>query len=173
MTRGSSWNEVLALHDSAITEFTETASKIPAESWANAPNETWAPAHVTEHLALVYEVLLKELAGGAGMKVRTNYLTQRLLRWFIVPKMLRGGPFPRARAPHETRPVLSFATDQTTAIETLRQLAGRFRETIQELHVTNPGMRLSHAYFGTSNLDDSLLLCARHIQHHAKRLKEC
>ena len=165
-----SWSNAVALHESAIAGYTKAALEMADEDWSNGENAGWAPAHVTEHLTLVYEVLLKELRGGPGMEVRTNVVTQRLLRWILVPRMLRGAGFPRARAPRETRPVLSAGKDRTIALQTLRQLADSFQETIQVLFEKNPKMRLTHAYFGSSTLEQSLLLCARHIEHHARGL---
>ena len=170
MTRSNSWNEAVVLHESAIAAFTEASLKVADENWSNAENDAWAPAHVTEHLTLVYQVLLKELQGGPGMKIRTNFVTRRLLRWFLVPRMLRGDGFPRARAPRETRPVLPEQKDRNTAIQELRELAKRFQQTIQMLFEEKPKMQLTHAYFGRAGLQQSLLLCARHIEHHAREL---
>ena len=170
MTRSNSWSDALALHESAIAGFMEAVLKIPGEEWPHAESNAWAPAHVTEHLTLVYEVLLNELQGGPGMKIRTNFVTQRLLRWLLVPRMLRGDEFPRARAPRETRPVLPAEKDRNTAIQALMELAVRFQQAIHVLFEKNPKRRLTHAYFGTASLEQSLVLCARHIQHHARGL---
>jgi hypothetical protein len=170
MSRESSWSHAVAMHKSAITEFIHGALTVPPEEWTSEDSNQWAPAHVMEHLTLVYEVLLKELQGGTGMKIRTNFVTQHLLRWFVVPRMLRGGPFPRARAPRETRPVLTRAKNQSEAIQIFKELAACFQEAIEKENAANPKRKLTHAYFGSGSLDATLLLCARHIQHHARGL---
>jgi hypothetical protein len=171
MNLRAEWQDLLALHHSAIGEFAETAQKIPALEWNPPASEKWTPAHVTEHLALVYQVLIRELQGGPGMKLRTNAFVRLLLRLFFVPRLLRGD-FPKgARAPRETRPVLAHAAEQRIAIESLQQLADRFHQQMQESYGQNPKLRLTHAYFGSASMKQSLLLCIRHIQHHTRQLK--
>jgi DinB family protein len=161
------WEEIAALHDSAANDLAAAAVRVPADRWLAARAEgKWSPAEVVEHLNLVYDVLLRELDGGAGMQLRTKWWQRVMLRFTILPKILRGDGFPvGARAPKETRPVLS-TTDQRELIARFRERASRFAA------VTAAGRskRITHAYFGAAKVPESVLLVARHIEHHTKQL---
>ena len=167
------WTEVIELHGKARASFADAASWIPPEEWIHETEpDKWTPAHVLTHLKLVYEVLLDELNGGPGMKIRTSFWQQQLLRFTMVPRLLRGEPFPKgARAPRETRPA-NVNPNQAEAIESFRKLAATFEEEMQKAHQKNPRTKLTHAYFGRSNLFYSVHFCARHVAHHAKMLGE-
>lgn len=165
------WREVIQLHNDAVKEFTSSARGIPGVQWAKSTADQWGPAHITEHLIRAYEILLKDLNGQEGMRLRTKFVTRQLLRWFLVPRLLRGAEFPRARAPRGTRPVEVRTVDQNEALETFQNLASRFLDEIQLCHQQNPRKKITHAYFGRSNLKNAILFCARHVQHHTKAVK--
>jgi len=165
------WSGVLELHSKASSAFADAAAKIHSGEWLveKEPGK-WSPAHVVKHLSLAYEILLSELGGGAGMMIRTSFWQRTLLRFTMVPKLLRGEPFPKgARAPRETRPV-EVNADQKEAVTAFRKLAAAFEETVQKAYAENSKAKLTHAYFGRANLVNSVLLCARHVAHHAKHL---
>jgi hypothetical protein len=150
------------------------AERVSAERWLQPRAEgKWSPAEIVEHLNLAYEVLLRELNGGPGMQIRTKLWQRLLIRLTIMPKLLRGGPFPNgARAPRETRPVLS-TTDKASAIATLRERGEKLASVASDVRQTKPRTRLTHAYFGKGSVENGVLLCARHMQHHHKQLLEC
>jgi len=103
------------------------------------------------------------------MQIRTKLWQRVLLKVTMVPRILAGRGFPvGARAPRETRPALT-STDQGAAIA-FRDRAGRFEVAAAEAQSGRPRTRLTHAYFGRMSLRDSVLICARHIQHHQKQL---
>lgn len=161
------WEEIAALHDKAVKELAAAAERVPADRWLTPRAEgKWSPAEVVEHLNLVYDVVLRELSGGAGMQLRTKWWMRVLLRLTIVPKILRGGGFPAgARAPKETRPALS-TTDQHELIARFRERAARFAAAA----AADSTKSITHAYFGAAKVPESVLLAARHIEHHAKQL---
>lgn len=161
------WDEIAALHDRAAAEVMSAAERVPADRWLTPRAEgKWTPAEVVEHLNLVYDVVLRELDGGAGMQIRTKWWQRILLRFTVVPKILRGDGFPAgARAPKETRPALS-TTDQREAIARFRERAARFASAAS----SSRNKRITHAYFGTARVPESVLLIARHMQHHGKQL---
>ena len=167
----SKWQEVIQLHGEAAKDYANAARSISPERWAASAEDCWGGAHVTEHLSRVYEILLLELNGQDGMQVRTKFWTRQMLRWILVPRLLMGAPFPKARAPRETRPVELRTTEQNHAVDAFEQLAGRFASEIEQCYEQNPEKKLTHAYFGSSDLEHALLLCARHIQHHTKKLR--
>jgi hypothetical protein len=167
------WPEVQQLHSQAAAEVVSTAERVSAETWLVGRAEgKWSPAEIVEHLSLAYEVLLRELAGGDGMAIRTKLWQRVMLRLTIMPKLLRGEPFPAGtRSPREIRPATA-SPDQAAAIASLRDRAARFDAAASEAQRRNPRTRLTHAYFGRSTIDNAVLLCARHIQHHHKQLME-
>ncbi len=164
------WEEALEVHAAAAAELAAAARAVPAAAWERPVGEgKWTPAQIVAHLNLTYEVLLRELGGGAGMAVRTAAWQRALLRLLLVPRLLRGGSFPRgARAPRELRE--PEGAPQDGAVAAFRALSDRFAASAAEVRERRPDARLSHAYFGTAPVADGVLLCARHIQHHRRQL---
>jgi len=163
------WDEIAALHDAAAKNLATAAEAVSSDRWLTPRAEgKWSPAEVVEHLNTVYDVVLRELDGGAGMKIRTPWYARIVLRLTIVPKILRGRGFPAgAPAPKETRPVLSI-TDQRELISRFRDRAARFAAAATNARGTEK--RITHAYFGAAPIPQSMLLCARHIEHHMQQL---
>ena len=167
------WPDIQQLHSQAAAEVVSTAGRVPAEKWLVPRAEgKWSPAEIVEHLSLAYDVILRELAGGGGMAIRTKLWQRIMLRLTIMPKLLRGEAFPSGtRSPREIRPATA-SPDQAAAIASLGDRAARFVIAVSEAQRKNPRTRLTHAYFGRSTIDNAVLLCARHIQHHHKQLME-
>ena len=161
------WPEAKELHTRAAAELIAAAERVPAERWlVPRADGKWSPAEVVEHLTLAYEVILRELEGGGGMQIRTKWWQRILLRFTMVPKILRGEGFPSgARAPRETRPSPP-TLDQHAAIARFRDLGA----LVEEKAATSDRKKLTHAYFGSASICDSMLLCARHIDHHRAQL---
>ena len=166
------WPDVKQFHSEVAVELVSAAQRVRPDKWLVPRGEgKWSPAQVVEHLNLAYDVLLRELAGGEGMKVRTKFLRRTLLRWTIMPRLMRGAPFPPGvPAPREVRDPVANA-DQNAAIESFAARAARL-ETAAAQAAQNGGVRLTHAYFGKSSLVQGILLCAQHIRHHRKQLVE-
>ena len=162
------WPEAKELHTRAAAELIAVAERVPADRWlVPRADGKWSPAEVLEHLTLAYEVILRELEGGGGMAIRTKWWQRLLLRVRVIPKILRGEGFPAgARAPRETRPSPP-ALDQHAAIARFRELGARVEAKAAE---QNGRRKLTHAYFGSASICDSMLLCARHIDHHRAQL---
>jgi hypothetical protein len=171
-TRQELLEAALQFHTNAVATFALEASGVAPEKWsATSDEKKWTAAQVTEHLTLVYEVLLRELSGGSGMKVVTNFWQKALARWLFLPKILNSGIFPPgARAPKETRPV-SARADQKTALATFEELATTFQQKVQMAYSRDPNTKLTHAYFGAYTLDNAVRLCAQHVLHHSNHLK--
>lgn len=165
------WPEIRQIHLDAAAELAASAERIPPERWMSPRAEgKWSPAETVEHLALAYDALLRELAGGPGMAVRTKLWQRVLLRFTMIPKLLRGGRFPAgARAPRETRPQ-SANPDQKAAVAGFRERAAQFDAQVAAAMTSGRRVRLTHAYFGKAGVAEAMLLCARHVQHHQKQL---
>lgn len=159
----------LGVHRGASRRVVEAVGAMTPEIWEHpiAPGK-WPPERIVAHLSAVYRVVLDELAGGPGMAVRTKPVRRFLLRRFLVPKLLRGGAFPRAApAPRETRPEEPHR-ERAEALRTFGELAARFEVAAQnapaKAHVT-------HAYFGAAPVPEGILLVSRHLEHHAAQLE--
>jgi uncharacterized damage-inducible protein DinB len=166
------FERALHLHADAVAGFLSTVERVPADRWKVPRAEgKWSPAETLEHLAIAYDVLLRELETGVGMKVVTSVWQRLLLRVTMVPRILRTGIFPKnARAPREVRPQMP-PSDKATAIAAFREKADRFAAEVARTRAARPRARLTHAYFGSAPLADGLLLVARHIEHHRRQLE--
>jgi hypothetical protein len=156
-----------------VVDVIAAAERISQERWMMPRAEgKWSPAEVVEHLNLAYDALLRDFAGEGGMKIRTKLWQRVLLRITLVPKLLRGAPFPaNARAPRETRPGVVNA-DKDAAIAGLRDRASKLDAAAADAMTSRRRVRLTHAYFGRSAVPEAILLCARHMQHHQKQLAD-
>ncbi len=165
------WNEAERLHAAAVSDLASAAERVPEPRWRAARAEgKWSPAEIVEHLSLTFDVLLRELEGGGGMKILTKPWQRILLRITMAPRILRGGAFPKGtRAPRELRPAMP-SLDQRAAIAAFREKAARFSDAAAKARAARPRTRLTHPYFGRSSLANAFVLAARHIEHHRKQL---
>ncbi|HVT45153.1 MAG TPA: DinB family protein [Thermoanaerobaculia bacterium] len=159
----------LELHDASAEALLAAATSVADGRWHDALAEgKWTPAQIVAHLIATYDILLQELRGGEGMKIRTRFFQRILLRLLLRPGLLAGRGFPkRAPAPRETRPA-ERGPDRDEALSMFRERCGE----LQTLAIAAPpSQRLTHAYFGTAPVDQGLTLCARHIDHHRAQLE--
>ncbi len=165
------WLEVERIHAEAAADLAAAAERVPAEKWLLPRGQgKWSAAEVVEHLNMAYDVLLGELDGGKGMQIRTKFWQRLYLRVVYLPRLMRGGPFPEGiRAPRELRqPVAN--PDQSSAIAGFRDRAARMTSNAAKAIAEGRKVRLTHPYFGRSALVNSVLFCARHVQHHRKQI---
>lgn len=166
------WAGALAAHAAAADDFAARAAALSPEQWREpaAPGK-WSPAQETQHLVLAYEVVLRELRGGRGMRLQLGAWNRTLLRWFVKPRILRTGRIPAARAPREIRPP-DRIPDQGPAVARFGRHAEEFAATIERTRTATPGRRLTHPYFGWLSLEEAVRFCEVHVRHHAARLPE-
>lgn len=159
----------LEIHSQAVEQVIARAESLPESRWREALAEgKWSAAEVLAHLVSTYDTVTGELRGGAGMEIRTRIWQRWLLRLTVVPAILSGRPFPKgARAPRETRP--GAVLDRGESVALFRNRASEFEEAARS---AGPNGKLTHAYFGSSSVADGVLLCARHVQHHALQLPD-
>ena len=165
------WQAAAREHEAAVRAFVETAEQLPPERW-NAPvaPEKWSPAQITEHLALAYEAMMRELSGGGAMAPRAAGWQQRLLRWFLLPHILFHRKFPSgARAPRETRPA-EGNPDQAAALARLRDVADRAQRELIETERRGTKQVMTHPYFGAISALRALRFSAVHVQHHHRQI---
>jgi uncharacterized damage-inducible protein DinB len=166
----SDWNSLAADHRAALDQFVATARQLPPRSWTQPLGfGKWSPAEISSHLIASYRIMRNELAGGPGMALRLRPLRRWLLRHTMLPRILRGEPFPAgARAPRETRPTAERAA-LPVALETLIQESNALVEELT-IRASEGRVRLTHAYFGSMSARQSLQLLAVHTRHHARQL---
>jgi hypothetical protein len=166
---GRRLDRILERHHRSAEAFAESASQIPADRWQQPLGEgKWTSAQVVSHLIATYDIVLQELRGGAGMRVRAPLWLRALLRLTVVPMILFRGVFPKgARAPKETVPPESSLSRQD-AIDLFRHRAAE----VHEAALSAPaGRKVSHGYFGSASVSSGMLLVARHIDHHREQLR--
>jgi uncharacterized damage-inducible protein DinB len=171
MKSSARWSRALTVHRSASAAFATAAEEVEPDTWCRPRAEgKWSPAQITAHLIQTYDVLLRELNGGQGMRVRTRLLQRMFLRLTLMPRLLRGARFPeRVPAPPEIRPGDEPA-DQQDGIALFRRRASELEEAARRALGRNPRAQLTHAYFGPSSVANGLLFCARHIEHHRAQI---
>jgi DinB superfamily len=156
-------------HRRAVGECAATIRAIPLGQWTVARAEgKWTPAQIAEHLRIAYEPVLSELAGGNGFAVRLPAWRRRVLRWTVLPFILRGR-FPKgAPAPREVRPEGFSASPE----EAGRRLTERSEEFLARLaEAAGKGsVRLTHPYFGKLSGLEVVTLLSSHARHHRKQL---
>jgi len=166
----SDWTDLMVDHASAVAEFVESARRFPGGAWTRplAPGK-WSPAEITSHVTETYIVLRSELEGGPGMRLRGSRWQRWLFRHTMLPRILRGGPFPvGARAPREIRP-REIEIDPAIALSALTVRADAFARELSA-RAADRRLRLNHAYFGPMSARQSFRLAAVHTRHHARQL---
>ena len=159
--------DALALHDRAVRALLQAVDGVPSARWQE-PVEAgkWSSAQILEHLIATYDIVLGELAGGEGMRIRTGLWQRLLLRLTILPRIMRGRGFPKgAPAPREIRPGTGVDRDQ--GVSRFEERSKQFEFAAQN---ASPQQKLTHAYFGSSTVANGVLLVARHIEHHTRQL---
>jgi hypothetical protein len=168
----SRWTDALELHETAAADLVCAAEAIAADAW-DQPRLAgkWSSAQIVMHLILAYEVLLRDLAEGAGMALRTTATKRLFFRLTVLPRLLSGKRFPAGvRAPREAR-VGRVSDPQPELIARFSGLATQFHQAVQAAHLERPRIRLTHAYFGALSLEDAVRFCAVHIRHHEAQLR--
>jgi len=167
--RKTSWESALARHRNASGIFAETAIAIPDSDWSTPLSEgKWSPAQVTEHLNRTYQVIIGELKGGRGIRVRSPWLLRQLLRQTVLRSIYRKRALPKgARAPSELIPKVVNET-RSDSIERFGTLAREFEEAMNANRQT--GRKLTHHIFGAIDLERGLDFIAIHIEHHHRQI---
>lgn len=164
------WRQVLGVHEATAAQFVTLLRRLPLERWQQPqPGRKWSPADEAIHIALSYEMALATMTQGATMQPRVSAARARLLRWLVLPVILRTNWFPRASAPAEVRPPEAearAATVDSTAGRIERAAAGITKAAAR----VEPGARFQHAYFGPLPPQVVVRLLAAHTRHHHRTL---
>lgn len=160
-----------AAHHAAVAEFVAAARGLPADDWARPVVEgKWSPAEIAEHLRLTYETLAGELGGAPGIRPRGSWWSRMVLRFSILPGILRTGRIPgNARAPREIRPG-GGPFDQRTTLAALETAAAAFEDRLGARHPAASAV-LTHHFFGRLSVAEAWRFAAVHTDHHRRQLE--
>ena len=164
------WDEAVDEHRTALATFLDTAELLRDEAW-NAP---WAPgkwtrAQVAEHLALSYEVAIREVTGGQAMPTKLPPFRQKLLRIILLPHILFHRSIPlKPRSPREIRPGDAPAP-RDELLRRLRDLGERFEREMERAYHSGGG-GLTHPYFGKIGAVKGMRFVAVHLEHHTRQV---
>lgn len=163
------WTDALSRHTSAVNAYVATAQMIDREAWfAPMAAGKWAPAQVTEHLNRSYKVVLDQLRGGRGIRVRSPWLLRQILRATVLRSIFRNRRLPSgAQAPSEVMP-REVAGSQALALDRFVHLAREFSEEIASHR--GDGSRITHHVFGAVELLPGIDFVAIHIEHHHRQI---
>jgi hypothetical protein len=163
------WQARREEHAAALERFLAEVRGLDEAAWRHSPAPgKWCPGQIAEHLLLAYDAMLRELDGGAGMRVRPRGWRLLLLRWRVLPRVLAEGRLPLAPAVRELRPAPEPRARAVVAAE-LRERGGRFDEALTRSFAAGAG-RLTHPFFGSLSALQTLRLVTIHIDHHAQQL---
>ena len=167
---GARWDDVAEEHRAALAAFLDTAEGLREDAWSApwGPGK-WTRAQVAEHLSLTYELAIREITTGQGIRVRVTGVKQRLLRWVIMPHILFHRSLPmRVVSPRESRPA-EVTAPRAQVLRRLRELGERY-EAEMERAIEAGGGSLTHPYFGTIPPIKAMRFMAVHIEHHTRQI---
>jgi hypothetical protein len=123
---------------------------------------------VTDHLNRTYEVIIGELKGQKGLRIRSPWLLRQVLRQTVLRSIYRKRALPKgARAPSEISPRV-IEERQSMSVERFTSLAREFEETVSANRES--GQKLTHHIFGEIDLLPGLDFIAIHIEHHHRQI---
>ena len=166
-------------HGAAVEEFGRLAAAVPRETWRRPRGEgKWSPAQLVEHVALAYEQAASELRGDAAGTTTTSPLRRRLLRWLVLPAILRtgrlpaGAPAPRVLRPRTDQVSDDPAPDREALVARFRAAAARLAAAVADAERAGARHRVAHPYFGALSARTTWRLLTIHTRHHARHLAD-
>jgi hypothetical protein len=164
------WPEVIAEHSAAADEFAQTIQGLTPAQWtARTRAESWSAAEITDHLARTYSQFAGESRGKNSLRVRLRLPQLVLARAFVKPRLLRGAPFPKARAPRALRPGAG-PESPADGVALFRASGAACVRDLGILVERRPHRRLVHPYLGALPLYEIVRFAAQHVRHHHRQL---
>jgi hypothetical protein len=159
---------LLADHRAAVDEFFHRAAQVTSARWTTPRADgKWTPAEEVKHVVLTYEAFIRDLGGGPPMTLVRTRAWRLLARVVGLSSILWLGRIPRgARAPRETRPA-EAPQDQQALVNDFREQTARFERIFLETWDREPARCVTHPYFGSLGLTQSLKMVTVHTRHHA------
>lgn len=164
------WPEMLREHAAAADEFVATIGALTPAQWTARPGpEAWSPAEITDHLARTYSQYAGEARGKNPLRIRLRLPLLLFARAFVKPRLLRGAPFPKAKAPRSLRPGAGPDTP-ADGVALFRATGASCLRDLGLLAERRPHWQLVHPYLGALPLHDMVRFATQHIRHHHRQV---
>jgi uncharacterized damage-inducible protein DinB len=164
------WPMVVAEHQAAADTFASTISNLTLAQWTARPGlESWSPAEITEHLSRTYSHYAGESRGKNSLRIRLPLPLLLLARAIVKPRLLRGAPFPKAKAPRALRP----SGGPATPADGVALFGATGKACVRDLGILaerRPYRQLVHPYLGPLPLYEIVIFAAQHVRHHHRQL---
>jgi DinB family protein len=164
------WNSRCADHQREIALFLADAERLDDAAWTRKPAPgKWSPGQIAEHLVLSYAALRRELAGGAGLRLRTRFWRRQLIRWRFLPMILKAGRLPPgAPAVREIRPA-DEPRSRAVVTGDLREQAACFEQELGRAREAGGG-HVTHPFLGRFTALEAIRFVAVHAAHHHRQI---
>jgi hypothetical protein len=165
-------DQLLASHRLAVDEFLAATEQVAPARW-NTPRGAgkWTPGQEVTHVVLVCEALTRDLRGEAQMRLVGSPWKRFFWRAIGLTSILHLRTLPRgARAPREARPP-DVPAERGSLVVRLRACVNEFESVFADAWRTTPGKRMTHPYFDTISLRQSITVSEVHLRHHAAFLR--
>ena len=173
MASDATLDRLLAAHHSAVEEFVDRAQRIDPGAWTIPRGAgKWTPAQEVRHVILAYATFVRDLRGGDGMRLVGTRWKRFFWRAIGLTSVVHFRKIPGgAPAPRELRP-----TDEngsvTTLVTELRERVAEFEAAFADCWRNAPRKQVTHAYFGSLSLRQSMAMVEVHTRHHAAFLAQ-
>jgi hypothetical protein len=169
-TLDSRWEDLARKHEASLDRFLARANELDEAAWeAPIADGKWTPIEITEHLRAAYDVVIKELTGGQGMKLRSNALVRRLIKLVYLPRILRTRRMPpNVKAPSEIRP-RNCIRDRAEALAALKAIGLRAQKEIGDRR-HDPKAYATHFVLGKIKPLEGMDFLTIHLEHHTRQL---
>ena len=170
MKPNDTWNTLADRHQRSLDEYIRLAGSLPAEAWNRPVDEDkWTPMEITEHLRASYDIVISELNGGQGMKLRTKGWMRPIIKLLYLPKILRTRQMPKdIKAPSEIRPT-NCIEDRGEALFKLKEFGDRAQKEIGDRR-DDPKAYATHYLLGKIKPLEGIDFLTIHLEHHTRQL---
>ena len=164
------WADLARQHEMSLGRYISLAESLEEERWRTPIGEgKWTPIEITKHLRASYEIVIDELNGGKGMKLRTKRWMRPIIRMLYLPKILRTRQMPKnIKAPAEIRPI-NCIEDRTAALLRLREFGELAQNAVGDRR-HDPNAYATHYLLGEIKPLKGIEFLTIHLEHHTRQL---
>lgn len=164
------WNELATQHKASLERYIKLAESLTDEQWRTPYAEgKWTPIEITEHLRAAYEIIITELNGGQGMRLKAKSWMRPFIKLFFLPRIIRSRKMPKGiKAPREIRPT-NCIEDRGEALAKFREYGQRAQQEIGERR-NDPNAYATHYLMGKIRPLEGMEFVTIHLEHHTRQL---
>lgn len=161
--------QILVELESARAAVLEYVRSLADDLWTESEPQTWSPAQIVAHLAMVETATLTAMRRAEGGEGPRRKLTFRE-RYLAIPPSAIQHAFVKVTAPSWVRPEAAMSPD-----EALRKIASARRELLAFLETHNQKdldrLAVRHPFFGWMSASHGLRLLAAHDRRHLSQMR--